>query len=127
MDNYIMTEILSILWSLLVLFLWFDTNVFHEYFHRILFLRKLFKFDEYDKNKEYYGHCSYQDFLPIQYNNFFVKLISCPYCLGFWTSLASTYFLTEMKIFPMTYFGSVIGYFSVHKLFDYFNNSQESS
>lgn len=119
-----MNELISILWSLLVLFLWFETNVFYEYFHRIPFLSKFLGFQDYDKNKEYYGHCSYQEFLPIQHNNFLVKLISCPYCLGFWTSLGTTFAFSDWKYFPMVYFGSLLSYFGIKKTFDHINKSK---
>lgn len=117
-----MNVFLSISWSLLVLFLWYETSAFHEYLRRVPLLNKFLGFKEYDENKKYYDHCSYQEFLSIHYDNFLVKLISCPYCLSFWTSLVTTLYFTRMEFLPVIYMSSILAYLSLKKLLALLNN-----
>jgi hypothetical protein len=39
---------------------------------------------------------NYLEYLNFKYNNFVTRLISCPYCLGFWTSCFVCYFSYDL-------------------------------
>jgi hypothetical protein len=105
--------LLSSSWSLLILFLWFETNAFYEY------TKELFKYKTYEEKKSLYDNCSLSEFIGIHYSNFWSKLVSCPYCLGFWTSSVATLVATHSPAWiPMTYFSSLVGYFGIKKLFE---------
>lgn len=106
--------LLSTSWSLLILFLWFETNAFYEY------TKALLKYKTYEEKKSLYDNCSLSEFIEIHYSNFWSKLVSCPYCLGFWASSLTTLIATQSPSYiPVTYFLSLLSYFSVKKLFSY--------
>ena len=110
-----MTQILlTTSWSLLILFLWFETNAFYEY------TKALFKYETYDEKKSMYDNCSLSDFIAIHYSNFWSKLVSCPYCLGFWTSSIATIAVSQSPSWiPVNYFATLMGYFGIKKLFSF--------
>lgn len=68
-------------------YLAFQTEAIPEYL-------KLFKLDKLTKLNEYYcykiannGQGNYLEFLKQKKDCFLTRLISCPYCLGFWLCL----------------------------------------
>ena len=110
-----MTQILlSTSWSLLILFLWFETNAFYEY------TKAFTKYKIYEEKKSLYDNCTLSEFIEIHYSNFWSKLVSCPYCLGFWTSAITTLTTTHSPSWiPVTYFSTLIGYFGFKKILSY--------
>lgn len=68
-----------------VLIVWFNTEAFVEY-SRLLHL-PLVKVKEYSLAKERDCTLSYHTYLLLHYNNFFVRLITCPICTSFWLSI----------------------------------------
>jgi len=109
-----MNEVLSVFWSVLVLFIWFETNAFYEY------TKALFKYRTYEEKKSLYDNCSLSDFVGIHYSNFWSKLLSCPYCIGFWISSITTFIATQsILMIPIVYFSSLIGYFGIKKLLSF--------
>jgi hypothetical protein len=98
--------IISSFWSLLVLFIWFDTNAFYEY------TREFLRYNTYESKKHMYDDCSLSDFIAIHYSSFWSRLLSCPYCLGFWSSLAFTLAFSSFLYLPMIYFLTLVLYFS---------------
>ena len=106
--------LLSTSWSLLILFLWFETNAFYEY------TKAIFKYKTYEEKRSLYDTCSLSEFISIHYSNFWSKLVSCPYCLGFWGSSIATLVSTHSPSWiPITYFGTLISYFGIKKLFSW--------
>jgi hypothetical protein len=66
----------------------FNTEALPEY-------GKLFKLNRLLKLEEYFcfklsreSSVNYFDFLKSRNNNFITRLLSCPYCFGFWSCLA---------------------------------------
>jgi hypothetical protein len=57
-------------------------------------------------------YSSYPEYLQAKYNNFFTRLISCPFCLGFWVALIIVS-MDNMLLLPVIYCGGVAGYFGV--------------
>ena len=107
--------------SVMAMFLWFDTNVFYEYLSKIPVLRRMFR--TYDRNKKHYDNCKYAEFLMIHHNNFWSKLVSCPYCLGFWVSLASTLSFSEIQFVPVNYLISLMSYMLYSSILTKINGS----
>jgi hypothetical protein len=101
-----------ITWVVLCMFLWFNTDAFQHYFKWVPFL-KIKDYENYTKISS--GRIKYPDFLFLQSDNFFTKLISCKPCLCFWLS-AFFHFLFSIDLieFPLVYLGSYI----VYKLLD---------
>jgi hypothetical protein len=58
---------------------------------------------------------NYFDFLDYKYSNFFTKLISCPYCLGFWMCLI----VSELQFLLFVYFVYVLLYKSIELMFNH--------
>lgn len=108
--------ILSTSWSLLILFLWFETNAFYEY------TKALFKYKTYEEKKSLYDNCTLSEFTGIHYSNFWSKLVSCPYCLGFWVSFFCVCVFNNLPFLPITYFGSLLTYFTIKKIFEKLSN-----
>jgi len=58
---------------------------------------------------------NYFDFLNANYDNFFIRLLSCPYCLGFWACLL----VSKLQFVFFVYFVYVILYKMLDLMFDY--------
>lgn len=107
--------IYSIFLFTFLLIIWFNTEAFVEYIR--LFKLKWFKIDEYLNTKETDFTLTYHSFLLQKYNNFFTKLITCPFCLNFWLVFIGS-FIFEYSIIeiPTIYVLSLITYFIFNKL-----------
>ena len=81
LDIFLYSALISVF-----LIVWFNTEAFEEYV-------RLFKFDKFFKLRMYENKLkkdptlSYHDYLNLYHNSFFVRLITCPYCLGLWASV----------------------------------------
>ena len=83
-----MTEIFTIFNIVVLLYIWLDTDAFIEYAE--LFHLSFFKYKEF-RQKQLLNRLgtplSYVDFISMEYNSFFVRLITCPICLTVWLTL----------------------------------------
>jgi hypothetical protein len=94
----------------------YETNVIFEYFKYSSVLCKIFKINDYIKYKELTkSEDLYIQYISNLYNNFFIKLISCPLCLGFWVNLIISYIINDLSLFFALYCLSVMLY-GVYKL-----------
>jgi len=86
-----------------VLFVWFRTNVFVEYVN-LFRLSHFFYVADFNKLTTDGYNGSYLEFLKeYYYEQFFVRLVSCPICLGFWLSLIVVVFLNcSVLLIPFT-------------------------
>jgi hypothetical protein len=99
----------------MLLILWFNTEVFVEYSKALKL--NWFKTQEYLIAKETDFTLTYHSFLIQKYNGFFVKLITCPYCINFWMILLGKLILGYLFIeIPTIYVTSLIIYFIFNKL-----------
>jgi hypothetical protein len=98
-----------------VSFLLYKTEFFVEYsriFRLISFSNLIeYKCFKIQNNK----NVNYFDFLNYKYDNFFTKLLSCPYCLGFWTCLI----VSKMQFVLFVYFVYVILYKMIELMFNH--------
>ena len=81
-----------------VLLVWLQTNAFYEY-AKLFGFKKLFKIKDYSdfsKGPEELGlgletaqvtSLTYLEYLKAECDNFFVRLITCPICLGTWLNI----------------------------------------
>lgn len=97
----------------LFLIVWFETNAFIEYFKNFPLIKKVI--ENYNNMLKSGIGNSFISFLALNYNCFFVRLITCPYCLNFWLSLATSFFV-GYEFFAFIYVTSMIYYYLV-KLF----------
>ena len=102
--------------------MWFTTNAFIEYM-RLLGLDSYCKIVEYKEATKDDPIQSYPEYLVINYNNFFTRMISCPKCICIQLSavinlpifavlslLSFKFFLVSWLLFPISvlvtaYFG----------------------
>jgi hypothetical protein len=70
----------------MLLVVWFKTHAFTEYFE-LFKLTNLFKIKKYLEYKNNGSNMEYVDYLLVKHNSFMSRLVSCPYCLGFWLSI----------------------------------------
>ena len=99
----IYSVIISIFWSLLILFIWFSTDAFIEYC-KLLKIYKYTKVDLYMNYKENVNpKISYFSWIKKNYNSFFTRMISCIPCFGFWASLLVSTVFSTLYYFPIVY------------------------
>ena len=83
---------------------------------------KIFRLISFDIDIEYKcfkiqnnGKVNFLDFLQYKNNNFFTRLISCPYCLGFWMCL----FVSKIQFLFFIYFVYVLLYKLIDIMFSH--------
>lgn len=110
----------SIFFITSILIIWFNTDAFVEYCKLIKF--PFVKVKEYLIAKERDCTLSYHTFLLLNYNNFFVKLLTCPVCFCVWLSLIAVIF-TDMGFinYPILFICSLYLYELYNKLTGYEN------
>ena len=86
----------------LILTIWFKTDAFVEYF---CFLPTCRKYQDFKKTTGLH----YTDFIVFNKNTFLRRLISCPYCVGFWLTLPCICVLPFIYV-PVIYMVSQILY-----------------
>jgi len=97
-----------------ILLLWFDTEVFVEYFQYIKY--DWFKIHSYIKEKTTNDlTLTYHDYLKRFCSCFFVKLITCPICINFWLSLIFSLFIS-ITILPIIFILSLIIYYLLYRI-----------
>jgi hypothetical protein len=94
------------------LLIWLNTEAF-VYYGRLFKLSKFLKIDEFDQDKLNDFTLEYPTWLVKKYNSFFTKLITCPWCIGFWVTLISCLFLGTLNLFPTVYLISMTIYFII--------------
>ena len=98
-----------------VLIIWFNTEAFVEYSH--LLKIKWFKVKDYLIAKETDFTLTYHSYLLQKHNNFFTRLITCPFCLNFWLILLGKFIFGYLFLeIPTIYVTSLITYFIFNKL-----------
>lgn len=95
--------ILSIFLVTTVMLVWFKTDAFVEYFWFLPVSK------EYKKMKKSHPEIDFMMFLTMTYTGFFVRLISCQYCTGFWLSVIMS-LLTNPIYIPIIYICSLVLY-----------------
>jgi len=94
--------ILQIFWCVFLMYIWFKTDAFSDYFSNLKSVKDWKKYKE-EKNPD----LSYYDFLFITNKSFWTKLLSCRYCLLFWFVIVTSLFFNFIN-FPIIYILSLI-------------------
>lgn len=98
-----------------LLVIWFNTEVFVEYTN--LFRIKWFNVKDYLTAKDSDFTLTYHSYLLQKHNNFFTKLITCPFCINFWWIFIGKFvFNYSFLEIPTIYVTSLIIYFIFNKL-----------
>lgn len=103
-----------------LLVLWFLSDIV-ETFAKITKTQKILKTEEFKKYKLKTNiMANYPDFLYEVYPSWPTKLLSCPICLCFWSTLVSVFLffpsVYALFIFPVNYISSLILYLLIRKL-----------
>lgn len=100
----------SIIWISSFLIVWFNTEAFVEYVD--LFKIPFFKVKEYVAAKQNDCSLTYHTYLLYNYNNFFVRLVTCPICTTAWLSLLSYFFIDIYLIeLPIIFLSTLFIYY----------------
>ncbi len=91
------------------LIVWFETDAFVEY-AKIIGGSKFFLIDDYEEKKDADPSISYVYYLLINHSSFFTRLISCPYCLGFWFTIILCALTKNYLFIPIAYVASLYVY-----------------
>lgn len=102
----------TICFSTVTLIIWFNTEAFVEY-AKLFRVANIFKIDKFEQAYKNDFTLEYLPWLKSTYPNFFTKLISCPWCLGFWISILSSFFFNTLNIVFVQYLISMILYFTI--------------
>lgn len=101
--------ILQIFWCVFLMFIWFKTDAFSDYFTTLKSVKEWKKYKE-EKNPD----ISYYNFLFISNPSFWTKLISCRYCLLFWIVMITSIFFGFTN-FPIVYIFSLVFFRLIEK------------
>ena len=91
------------------LILWFKTEAFEEYV-TLMGGDKFFKVKAYKKNREANALLTYHSFLLDRYDSFFIRLVTCPYCLGLWCCLTASLIVERFDLVGVYYVGVLLLY-----------------
>lgn len=91
------------------LVVWFHTEAFIEYCH-LFGIKRLFKIDEFERSQENDFSLEYLPWIKQTYPNFLTKLVTCPWCIGFWFTVLSSWIFSTFYIFPVIYVITVVIY-----------------
>lgn len=106
--EYLSNILLSVFLNTTILVVWFLTNAYYEYVSKAIpFLFISYKSYIKDNNFLYYS-----DFLEKR-NTFISKLFSCPFCLGFWSSLTCAMIYNVLFYICVIYIVSLILFFGI--------------
>ena len=94
----------------LVMLVWFKTDAFYEYC-KLFGFKKLFYTEEYSIFAEASPEINYLEYLQVQYDCFFIRLISCPICSAIWLNIILSSLLWNFDLFFVKVGRSFLLYF----------------
>jgi hypothetical protein len=101
-----------------ILVVWFYTDAFVEY-GSLLGLGKLLKIDAFLKaQKKDMSLIFYYMYLNSKYNNFFTKLLICPFCVGFWVTVTACLAFSYYNV-CLIYIASLVTFYTIGVLIKY--------
>ena len=121
-----MNTLAAIFWIAASLFILFNTTAVYEYFKFLPLPEKITKIKEYENERKYDFSLSYKMFWLTNYDSFFIRLVTCPYCLSGWLSLGFSVNFSCLTWLPIVYFGGLTTYFGISRLFSWLENLENS-
>lgn len=92
--------------AIFLLTIWFKTDAFVQYIS-LLKLDRFFKVRDFIEYKKINSDIDYSTYLLLKHNNFFTKLISCPFCINFWLVLGLSLLFNTIIYLPIVYVLSI--------------------
>jgi hypothetical protein len=104
----------------MLLFVWFNTTAFYDYL-KLFGANKFFK--EYEKTPPTvtYPQFLYQNKETLSDNRiikFLIKLITCVFCLNFWTTLCICTYYNAHSYIPLVYICTLLIHGTLKRLYD---------
>lgn len=104
----------------MILFVWFNTTAFYDYL-KLLGINNFFK--EYEKTPPSvtYPQYLYENKDKLSNNRackFLIKLITCVFCLNFWTTLSICIYFNAYVMVPLIYICTLLVYGTLKRLYD---------
>ena len=103
----------AIIYSFLIaniLFFVYETDFFVQYV-KLFRLNRLFRINKYEEHLESTGpDDSYWEWLSFEKQTFLRKLLSCPFCFGFWLNMAMYFLYEDLGILVITLWLSLFLY-----------------
>ena len=96
--------------NLILLIVWFHTNAFIEYVRLLVVGNNFFKVEDFEKQSQVTG-ITYPEFLLIEKDSFFTRLISCPFCICFWMCVAESFYYKDALMGMLSYYPTIFLYF----------------
>jgi hypothetical protein len=109
-----------IFFNSMFLFVLFNTNFIYEY-AKLLKLDNIKIFQDYTDFIYKNDFINFTTFLSFK-NNFICKLVSCPLCINFWSSLFISFILKNLYIIGIIYVISIVIYFGTSILYGKYKN-----
>jgi hypothetical protein len=106
--EYLSNILLSVFLNTTILVVWFLTNAYYEYISKVI--PSIFK--PYKEHITSNNFLYYSDYLETK-NTFIGKLFSCPFCLGFWSSIFSSVIYNSLEYVCVIYIISIMIYFII--------------
>lgn len=76
----------SIFWSIFILFIWFKTDAFIQYFFNLKIVK------DFESYRFVNPDISFTDFIYLKNPNFWTKLLSCQPCFLFWVLITFSFY-----------------------------------
>ena len=92
-----------------LLLVWFKSEAFIEY-SKLFRVQNLFFIPLFEKERDKDISLSYLEYLSLEHDCFFVRLITCPLCLGFWFSVLTVLVIGNFYSLPIIYIGGILLY-----------------
>ena len=87
----------------------YETEFFVEYV-KLFKLNKLFSIHKYEKHLEAMPDDTYWEWIAFEKRSFLRKLLSCPFCFGFWINVGAYFLYKDLGLFVVTLWFSFVLY-----------------
>lgn len=105
-----MNTLLALYWTAFALWIAFGTSAVYEYLRILPFCERFTHIREYQEFRKHDCTLKYSDFVGAKYPSFFVRMSSCPYCIGVWFAFAGCWAFECFSRLPAVYGGACILY-----------------
>lgn len=104
-----MNILLSTLWVTMALYFVYETSVVYSYLKKLPFCNWLTHIKEYESELKWNPSFSYTLYMELNHGGFFMDLVTCRYCFGFWMALGAS-IPCGIENLPIIYLLSQTGY-----------------
>lgn len=118
-----MSILAAMSWVAATLFVCFKTSAVYEYLKSLPLPNWLTHMKDYEADRKYDFGLSYKMYMMTMRDSFFIRLVTCPYCLGAWLSLGFSWGFSCLEWLPVVYLGGLLGYTAIGTVMDRMENN----